>query len=80
MQLYRHTTCLLLQHFVEGIPRLNMPDVCTESPAHGKAFCDAHCEYLLSEAPGVPTGLKEFLKYCEVVTEGTYNNILMCLT
>ena len=53
-----------------------MPDACTESRAHGKAFCDAHCEYLLSEAPCrcILTGLKEFLKYCEVVAEGTYNN------
>ena len=61
---------------MEGIPQLKMPDVCTESPAHGKAFCSAQCEYLLNEALGVPTRYQEFLKYCEVVTEGTYNNIL----
>ena len=28
-----------------------------------------HCSFLKEHAPAVPTGLKEYLKYCGVVTE-----------
>ena len=34
------------QHMVEGIPRVNLPDVCTDPPLHGKAFCASHCAFL----------------------------------
>ena len=49
--------------YVIGMPTLNLPDVCTESPAHGKAFCPSHCVLLEEKAPGVPIGLRDFLKY-----------------
>ena len=48
---------------VEGIPSLHLPDVCTEAPLYGKAFCLEHCKLLEKSAPDVPTGLRDFLKY-----------------
>lgn len=50
------------QHCIADLPNLNLPDVCTDSPLRGKAFCKDHCSVL--EEKGIPTGLKEFLKYC----------------
>lgn len=50
------------------MPALNLPDVCTASPARGKAFCHEHCELLQHDAPHVPLGLKDFLKFCGVHT------------
>ncbi len=55
---------LVLQNCVWAIPNLNLPDVCTASPERGKAFCKEHCLLLQEKAPGVPLGLKDFLKYC----------------
>lgn len=53
-----------LQQSVARIPSLNLPDVCTASPERSKAFCAEHCQLLQKEAPDVPTGLKDFLKFC----------------
>ena len=55
---------MILQQTVEGIPALNLPDVCTASPECGKAFCSEHCKLLQRDAPTVPVELKEFLKFC----------------
>ena len=52
---------------VPGIPNLNLPDVCTSTPAYGNAFCEEHCELLHNEAPDFPT---DFLKHCKTNTEG----------
>ncbi len=55
---------LLLQNCVGAIPNLNLPDVCAASPERGKAFCKEHCLLLQEKAPGVPLGLRDFLKFC----------------
>ena len=39
-----------------------IPNVCTNSPANGLAFCKQHSEIISSL--GYPTGLREFLKSC----------------
>ena len=39
-----------------------IPNVCTNSPAYGQAFCKQHCEIVV--AMGYQTGLGEFLKSC----------------
>ena len=39
-----------------------IPTVCTESPAHGKAFCPAHSEKV--EGLRYPSNLRDFLKSC----------------
>ena len=39
-----------------------IPNVCTESPAFGQAFCQRHCNIIGSM--GYPTELREFLKSC----------------
>ena len=62
---------LHLQHIVQGMPKLNLPDVCNEAPLYGQAFCASHCTFLKEQAPAVPTGLKDFFKYCGVVRKGT---------
>ncbi|XP_022111569.1 uncharacterized protein LOC110990776, partial [Acanthaster planci] len=49
---------------VGDIPVPSIPDVCTESPAHGKAFCADHC--VVAERSSTPTGLRDFLKHCGV--------------
>ena len=55
---------------MQGIPYLNLPDVCTENPKHGQAFCATHCQFLKDNAPGVPTGLREFLRHCGLNSNG----------
>lgn len=55
-----------LQQSVAGLPSLNLPDVCTNSPEKEKAFCTAHCQLLKEKAPHVPLGLKDFLKHCGI--------------
>lgn len=60
-----------MQQYINGMPTLNLPDVCTESPSFGKAFCPSHCELLEKKAPIVPTGLREFLKYSGALKQGT---------
>ena len=39
-----------------------IPNVCTNSPAYGQAFCKEHCEIISNM--GYPTGLRDFLKSC----------------
>ena len=39
-----------------------IPNVCTNSPANGLAFCQQHSEII--SRLGYPTGLREFLKSC----------------
>ena len=39
-----------------------LPDVCTNSPLRGKAFCQVHCS--VAEKSGIPIGLREFLQHC----------------
>lgn len=46
---------------------MNYPDVCTAQPQHGKAFCLAHCRFIESSHPEVPTDLRGFLQYCGVL-------------
>ena len=43
-----------------------VPHDCTNAPANGKAFCLAHCSQL--EEMGVPTGLREFIRFCGAST------------
>ena len=57
---------LISQYIVEQIPALNMLDVCTNAPMHGKAFCKEHCDMLERQTVPIPTGLREFLKHCHV--------------
>ena len=52
---------------LQGIPQLHLPDVCTESPIRGRAFCSSHCKFIEENYAHVPTGLKEFLKYCGII-------------
>jgi len=63
-------SALLSQHVVQGMPRLNLSDVCTNTPLYGQALCASHWSFLKEHAPTVPMGLKEFLKYCGVASEG----------
>ena len=59
--------CLsLYQNFVKGFPLLNYPNVCTDSPKPGKAFCEEHVAYLTNKHPDVPTDIRGFLKYCGI--------------
>ncbi|XP_064381941.1 uncharacterized protein LOC135330880 [Halichondria panicea] len=53
-----------VEQISDGIPALNLPDVCTNSPIRNKAFCEEHCLLLQNEAPDVPIDLRQFLKYC----------------
>ena len=46
--------------------------MCTSSPEHGKAFCREHCLLFQDQAPEVPTGLKDFLKYCGASQAGKH--------
>lgn len=39
-----------------------VPNVCTEEPATGKAFCVQHCAAV--EKLNIPTDLRPFIKYC----------------
>ena len=58
---------LYLQYLVKEIPALSMPDVCTNQPAPGKAFCTEHSQLLESQSPPIPTELRSFLKYCGII-------------
>ena len=44
----------------------------TPSPAHGQAFCHEHYEFLQQQAPDVPTGLRDFLRFCGALNDGKY--------
>lgn len=64
----------LEQNFVRGLPLVNYPNVCTNSPRHGQAFCVEHVKFLNEKYPNVPTDIRGFLKYCgiERSSTGTY--------
>ena len=64
---------------VEGIPNLKLPDVCTNSPLHNKAFCQDHCQLLNSRAPHIPTGLRDFLKHAGALKDGELYVTALCL-
>ena len=68
----------ILQYAVNAVPGINLPNVCTAPPGHGKAFCHEHCELLESQAPNVPTGLRDFLKYCGTRAILLVGIILLC--
>ncbi|XP_038066277.1 uncharacterized protein LOC119736303 [Patiria miniata] len=51
-----------VKSIVSGIPVPSLPNVCTKSPAYGKAFCLEHCTAVEKES--IPTDLRTFLKYC----------------
>lgn len=53
-----HTMLYLPQNFVQGLPLVNYPNVCTNSPQFGKAFCEEHLEYLKDKHPQVPTDIR----------------------
>ncbi|KAK6169667.1 hypothetical protein SNE40_020669 [Patella caerulea] len=55
------------QNTVDGVPLINFPDVCTEEPEPGSAFCPDH--FKLMEKSKIPTSLKGFLKYAGVIRE-----------
>lgn len=61
------------QNFVKGLPLLSYPDVCTESPQAGKAFCGEHVAYLAENHPDVPADVRGFLKYCGIQRTDTGN-------
>ena len=73
VHVHHNALSTLLQHIVQGMPRVNVPDVCTEAPLYGQAFCASHCSFLKEHAPGVPTGLREFLQYCGVASINRYS-------
>ena len=73
---YMYVDAHFLQQHVNGMPTLNFPDVCTESSSHGKAFCISHCALLEEKAPGVPTELRDFLKYTGALKPGTIELLL----
>ena len=72
----------LYQNCVGAIPNLNLPDVCTATPQRGQAFCKDHCILIKKDVPDVPTGLREFIKYCRsgkhdlMSFQGLYNNVI----
>ena len=39
-----------------------IPNVYTNTPSYGKAFCEEHCKFVTDL--GYPTNLREFLKSC----------------
>ena len=44
-----------------------VPHDCVNSPAPGKAFCNAHCDQL--RHLNIPTGLREFITFCGASTD-----------
>ena len=46
---------------VEGMPKLNFPNVCTGEPVYGQAFCSHHCSVAKSKC--IPTDLKQYLQF-----------------
>ena len=61
---------VFMQHTVKDLPALNLPDVCTETPAYGQAFCQEDCDFLSQQAPDVPTALRDFLRFYGAQKEG----------
>ena len=46
---------------VQGFPLINYPDVCTQEPVPGKAFCLHHCSVAYEK--GVPSKLRDYLDF-----------------
>lgn len=59
--------CTCMQYIVQQIPMLSLPDVCTNSPLYGKAFCAQHCTVLQEQSPPITTDLRGFVRYCGVL-------------
>ena len=59
------------QNFIRDLPLLNYPNVCTNSPQFGKAFCTEHVMYLNEKHPEVPTDIRGFLKHCGIKHDNT---------
>ena len=51
------------QNLVRDVPLTNYPDVCTDEPSRGSAFCADHCE--VAKAEEIPTGLRAFAKFAK---------------
>ena len=66
-----HCFFLLCQNVIRGLPLVNYPDVCTNSPQSGKAFCVEHMKFLNEKYPDVPTDIHGFLRYCGIQRENT---------
>ena len=67
--MYPVTTCL------EGFHHLNYPDVCTEEPKYGKAFCELHCT--VAERNSIPFNLEEYLKFKAGVYLSMHENVVV---
>ena len=51
--------------YIGAIPNLNLPDVCTAIYTSKRAsILQSHCILIKKDVPDVPTGLREFIKYC----------------
>ncbi|XP_068759139.1 uncharacterized protein [Montipora capricornis] len=59
------------KNVIRGLPLVNYPDVCTNSPQSGKAFCVEHMKFLNEKYPDVPTDIHGFLRYCGIQRENT---------
>ena len=45
----------------------------------GHAFCSAHCKFIKEQHSEIPTVLRDFLKYCGVMSEGKHcNSVSRC--
>ncbi|XP_022107156.1 uncharacterized protein LOC110988173 isoform X1 [Acanthaster planci] len=59
------------------VPIPGLPDVCTNPPVHGQAFCSPHCEAV--EKTNTQSGLHAFLKHCRV-SDSTFNDVAAVLS
>ena len=64
-----------MQHSIQGFPTVNLPDVCTNSPMYGRAFCKDHCDFLSHNAPDAPLSLRDFLVFCKALKPGNLSEI-----
>ena len=51
---------------MRGLPLVNYPNVCTNAPKSGKAFCDEHLAFLSDQHPDIPTDIRGFLRHCGI--------------
>ena len=63
----------IIQYQVQQIPALSMPDVCTNQPHPGQAFCEQHCQLMRQHSPPIPTDIRGFLRHCGVL-KGLFQN------
>lgn len=61
-----------LQYQVQQIPALSLPDVCTNQPRPGQAFCEQHCHLMQQHTPPIPTDIRGFLRHCGVLKGQLY--------